>query len=123
MLIFYISYYPINKYFADSSLDFYMVAIFNAASTFGRIAPNALSDLIGVFNTFVPMAFILSITVFCMFCSGKYGGHGGGGSGDRLFQRSHRCITSSVLRHAHGEQIFDRYTSTTKAHIPLLVNG
>ena len=66
VLIFYISYYPINKGFTDSSLGFYMVAIFNAASVFGRIAPNAVSDRIGVFNTFVPMALILSITVFCM---------------------------------------------------------
>lgn len=66
VLIFYISYYPINKGFTNNSLGFYMVAIFNAASIFGRIAPNALSDRIGVFNTFVPMALILSITVFCM---------------------------------------------------------
>ena len=66
VLIFYISYYPINKGFTNSSLGFYMVAIFNGASVFGRIAPNAVSDLIGVFNTFVPMALILSITVFCM---------------------------------------------------------
>lgn len=66
VLIFYISYYPTNKGFTDSSLGFYMVAIFNAASIFGRIAPNAVSDRIGVFNTFVPMALILSITVFCM---------------------------------------------------------
>lgn len=66
VLIFYISYYPIDKHFIDSSLGFYMVAIFNAASIFGRIAPNAVSDRIGVFNTFVPMALILSVTVFCM---------------------------------------------------------
>ncbi|KAH8693639.1 putative monocarboxylate transporter [Talaromyces proteolyticus] len=66
VLIFYISYYPINKGFTNSSLGFYMVAIFNAASIFGRIAPNAVSDRIGVFNMFVPMALILSITVFCM---------------------------------------------------------
>lgn len=50
----------------DNSLGFYMVTIFNAASIFGRIAPNALSDRIGVFNTFVPMPLILSITVFSM---------------------------------------------------------
>lgn len=66
VLIFYVSYYPINKAFTNNSLGFYMVAIFNAASILGRIAPNALSDRIGVFNTFVPMALILSITVFCM---------------------------------------------------------
>ncbi|KAK9427504.1 major facilitator superfamily domain-containing protein [Lipomyces doorenjongii] len=41
VLIFYISYYPINKGFTNSLLGFYMVAIFNAASIVGRIAPNA----------------------------------------------------------------------------------
>ncbi|EED17728.1 monocarboxylate transporter, putative [Talaromyces stipitatus ATCC 10500] len=66
VLIFYISYYPIDKGFTDSSLGFYIVAIFNAASIFGRIAPNAVSDRIGVFNTFIPMALVLSITVFCL---------------------------------------------------------
>ena len=66
VLIFYISYYPISRGFTDSSLGFYMAAIFNAASVFGRIAPNAVSDRIGVFDTFVPMALILSVTVFCM---------------------------------------------------------
>ncbi|KAK9384415.1 monocarboxylate permease [Lipomyces mesembrius] len=52
VLISYISYYPINKGFTNSSLGFYVVAIFNAVSIFGRIAPNAVSDRIGVFNTF-----------------------------------------------------------------------
>ena len=66
VLISYISYYPINKGFTNSSFGFYMVAIFNAASIFGRIAPIAMSHRIGVFNTFVPMALILSIMVICM---------------------------------------------------------
>ena len=65
-LIFYISYFPVNKGFTNDDLGFYMVAIFNAASVFGRIAPNALSDRIGVFNTFAPMTLILSVAIFCM---------------------------------------------------------
>ncbi|TVY60898.1 Aspyridones efflux protein apdF [Lachnellula suecica] len=74
VLIFYISYYPVNNAFTNESLGFYMVAIFNAASVFGRIAPNALSDRIGVFNTFAPMALLLSITVFCMIAVKNTGG-------------------------------------------------
>lgn len=66
VLIFYISFYPTNRHYTDASLGFYMVAIFNAGSFLGRIAPNALSDRIGVFNTFVPVTLLLGITILCM---------------------------------------------------------
>jgi MFS family permease len=66
VLIFYVSYYPANKGYTNESLAFYMVAIFNAGSVLGRIAPNALSDRIGVFNTMAPITLILGITVLCM---------------------------------------------------------
>jgi len=65
-LIFYVSFYPANKRFTDESLAFYMAAIFNAGSILGRIAPNALSDRIGVFNTMAPITLVLGITVLCM---------------------------------------------------------
>ncbi|KAF4166998.1 hypothetical protein CNMCM6936_005784 [Aspergillus lentulus] len=66
VLIFYISFYPENRGFTDTSLAFYMAAIFNAGSVLGRIAPNALSDRIGVFNTMVPITLLLGVTVLCM---------------------------------------------------------
>ena len=66
VLIFYISFYPANKGFTNESLAFYMAAIFNAGSILGRIAPNALSDRIGVFNTMAPITLILGVTVLCM---------------------------------------------------------
>ncbi|CEJ93682.1 Putative Monocarboxylate permease homologue, mch4 [[Torrubiella] hemipterigena] len=66
VLIFYISFYPQNRGFTDTSLSFYMAAIFNAASIFGRIVPNAISDCIGVFNTIAPVTLVLGITVLCM---------------------------------------------------------
>ncbi|KAF1949929.1 MFS general substrate transporter [Byssothecium circinans] len=66
VLIFYVSFYPANKGFTNESLVFYMAAIFNAGSILGRIAPNALSDRIGVFNTMAPITLILGITVLCM---------------------------------------------------------
>jgi MFS family permease len=65
-LIFYISFFPTNRGFTDGSLGFYMVAIFNAGSILGRIVPNALSDRIGVFNTFAPITLLLGIAMFCM---------------------------------------------------------
>jgi MFS family permease len=66
VLIFYVSYYPQERGYTDTSLAFYMVAIFNAGSVLGRIAPNALSDRIGVFNTMAPMTLLLGVTVLCM---------------------------------------------------------
>lgn len=66
VLIFYISYYPQDRGYTDTSLAFYMVAIFNAGSVLGRIAPNALSDRIGVFNTMAPITILLGVTVLCM---------------------------------------------------------
>lgn len=74
VLIFYISFYPANRGFTNTSLAFYVVAIFNAASVLGRILPNALSDRIGVFNTFAPTTLILSVTIFCMLAVHNEGG-------------------------------------------------
>ncbi|KAL2132324.1 hypothetical protein VTI74DRAFT_3928 [Chaetomium olivicolor] len=66
VLLFYISFYPENRHFTDTSLAFYTAAIFNAGSTLGRILPNALSDRIGVFNTIAPLSMIMGITLFCL---------------------------------------------------------
>lgn len=74
VLIFYISFYPENRGFTDTSLAFYMAAIFNAASVLGRIAPNALSDRIGVFNTTAPTTVLLGVTVLCMLVVTNKGG-------------------------------------------------
>ncbi|AEO61200.1 hypothetical protein MYCTH_2130352 [Thermothelomyces thermophilus ATCC 42464] len=46
--------------FTDTSLAFYIAAIFNAGSTLGRILPNALSDRIGVFNAMAPLTLPLA---------------------------------------------------------------
>jgi MFS family permease len=66
VLIFYISFFPMNRGFTSTSLAFYMVAIFNAGSFLGRIVPNALSDRIGVFNTFAPITLFLGVTILSM---------------------------------------------------------
>ncbi|PSN60143.1 monocarboxylate permease-like protein, mch4 [Corynespora cassiicola Philippines] len=65
-LIFYVSFYPKNRGFTNESVAFYMAAIFNAGSILGRIAPNALSDRIGVFNTMAPITLILGVSVIYM---------------------------------------------------------
>ncbi|RYP60502.1 hypothetical protein DL770_009979 [Monosporascus sp. CRB-9-2] len=66
VLLFYISFYPVNRRFTNESVGFYMTAIFNAGSVLGRILPNALSDRIGVFNTMAPLTVIYGVVVLCL---------------------------------------------------------
>ncbi|KAF2179180.1 hypothetical protein K469DRAFT_717453 [Zopfia rhizophila CBS 207.26] len=65
-IIFYISFYPLDRSFTDTSLAFYIAAIFNAGSVLGRILPNTLSDRIGVFNTISPLTVLLGVTMLCL---------------------------------------------------------
>jgi MFS family permease len=66
VIIFYVSYYPTDRGFTDTSLGFYITAIFNAGSVVGRILPNALSDRIGVFNTMAPLTVLSGIVILCL---------------------------------------------------------
>ncbi|KAF1347670.1 major facilitator superfamily domain-containing protein [Delphinella strobiligena] len=64
--LFYLSFFGQSTRYTDGSLSFYLVPILNAASIFGRILPNMLSDKLGPFNVLVPGAFIVSIVSFCL---------------------------------------------------------
>ena len=48
------------------TLASYLLAILNAASTFGRIIPGILADKFGRFNMFAAGAFVTGVTLFCM---------------------------------------------------------
>lgn len=63
---FYIQLYALNQQAADSDFAFYLLAIMNAASIFGRIIPNVIADRIGPFNSMIPCAFACSILAFCL---------------------------------------------------------
>ncbi|KAI3333355.1 MFS general substrate transporter [Ustulina deusta] len=64
VLLFYVSFYPENTHVTDTRTSFYIVAIFNGASAFGRILPNALSDKIGIFNILAPCTIITAVLMF-----------------------------------------------------------
>lgn len=66
VILFYLSYAAEAQNITSTKMAFYIVAIFNAASTFGRTAPNALSDKTGVFNLIAPCAIISGILILCM---------------------------------------------------------
>ena len=64
--IFYISYFGLDRGIADESLAFYIVPIFNAASLFGRVLPNALADRTGPFNVIFPGTLVFGLLALCM---------------------------------------------------------
>lgn len=66
VILFYISYFAQDQHVTDSTMAFYIVPIFNAASCLGRTLPNALSDKIGPFNIIAPGSIIVGILVLCM---------------------------------------------------------
>lgn len=65
-ILFYLSYYAEAQHITDTSMAFYLVPIFNAASCFGRTLPNALSDKTGPLNLIAPGATIVGVLIFCM---------------------------------------------------------
>jgi len=62
---FYLQLFAIQKNI-DSTLAFYTLAILNGTSTVGRIAPNFLADIIGIYNVMIPANIISGILIFVM---------------------------------------------------------
>ena len=69
VILFYLSYDAGERHITDTSMSFYIIAIFNAGSTIGRVAPNALSDKTGPFNLIAPCAIISGVLTFCMIAA------------------------------------------------------
>ncbi|KAI2783948.1 MFS general substrate transporter [Daldinia loculata] len=62
--LFYIPTYAVSRGM-DPTLASYLLAIINAASTFGRVIPGILADKFGRLNMFAFGAIITSIVIFC----------------------------------------------------------
>lgn len=61
---FYLPTYFITFLHSDNNIAFYIMAILNGASVFGRIGPGILGDHIGSLNTIVPISFIAVVLAF-----------------------------------------------------------
>ncbi|KAK5998069.1 MFS-type transporter dbaD [Cladobotryum mycophilum] len=61
---FYLPTYFTNSLHDDGSLSFYIIAVLNAASVFGRITPGLLADRLGSMNTIIPIGFIAAVLAF-----------------------------------------------------------
>jgi MFS family permease len=59
--LFYLQTYAIQRGYTDENLGFYLLAILNAGSTFGRIIPNFIADKAGTLNILVPTSLAAAI--------------------------------------------------------------
>ncbi|OCK86333.1 MFS general substrate transporter [Lepidopterella palustris CBS 459.81] len=66
MPFFYVQLYAIRDNITNANFAFYLLAILNSASIFGRIIPNILADKIGPFNVLIPAAGISGIICLCL---------------------------------------------------------
>ncbi|KAG4422349.1 hypothetical protein IFR04_004501 [Cadophora malorum] len=62
---YYITSYSLAKDIANANLSFYLLAIINAASIFGRIVPNFVADISGPLNICGPFVLFCGIIAFC----------------------------------------------------------
>lgn len=61
----YVQPWAIQTGVVNAKLGFYLVSILNAASTFGRIAPNLVADYTGPINILTPAAAFTALMAFC----------------------------------------------------------
>jgi predicted MFS family arabinose efflux permease len=74
MPFFYAQVYAIETQIASENFAFYLLAIMNATSTFGRIIPNFIADLLGPFNVVIPFALITAVLCFSFIAISSSGG-------------------------------------------------
>ncbi|KAL1303354.1 hypothetical protein AAFC00_006751 [Neodothiora populina] len=63
---FYVQSYAIYYSITNTNLAFYLLAIINSASVFGRIIPNRIADRTGPFNMIIPCCLISGILGLCL---------------------------------------------------------
>lgn len=63
---FYIQSYAIQTNITNPNLAFYLLAILNAASTFGRVIPNFIADRVGPFNVIIPCTLLTGVLCLCL---------------------------------------------------------
>ncbi|KAF2086791.1 MFS general substrate transporter [Saccharata proteae CBS 121410] len=63
---FYVQLYAIDNQITNENLAFYLLAVINSASIFGRILPNLIADRLGPLNIIVPCALVSGILTLCL---------------------------------------------------------
>ncbi|KAJ9487113.1 hypothetical protein VN97_g6212 [Penicillium thymicola] len=109
VILFYLSFFAEATRITDSSLAFYMVPIFNAASVFGRTIPNKLADHFGPFNLLVPAALSSGMLMFCMMAVHSKAAVYCHGDSVRLHEWCADRIAAYVSGHFNGGQVEARH--------------
>ena len=65
MPFFFAQVYALQKHITNENLAFYLLAIMNSTSVFGRIIPNVFADKLGPFNVVIPCALISGLLCIC----------------------------------------------------------
>ncbi|SMY28147.1 unnamed protein product [Zymoseptoria tritici ST99CH_1A5] len=66
---FYVQSYAIDTGLAKADLAFYLLAILNAASAFGRVIPSIIADRVGPFNVVIPCVFAAGVLCICLIAT------------------------------------------------------
>ncbi|KAF2025968.1 MFS general substrate transporter [Setomelanomma holmii] len=61
MPFFYAQVYALERHITNENLAFYLLAVMNSTSTFGRIIPNIFADKLGPFNVVIPCTLISAL--------------------------------------------------------------
>lgn len=69
MPFFYSQVYAIEAHITNSNLAFYLLAVMNSTSTFGRIVPNYLADKLGPFNVVIPCTLLSGLLCYCFIAA------------------------------------------------------
>ncbi|KAF2115827.1 major facilitator superfamily domain-containing protein [Lophiotrema nucula] len=65
MPFFYAQVYALTDHLTNPNLAFYLLAIMNSTSVFGRIIPNFLADKLGPFNVVIPCTLMSGVLCLC----------------------------------------------------------
>lgn len=71
---FYIQYFAITTKITNANLGFYLLAILNSGSVFGRIVPNLIADKVGGLNILIPCGIITAVLIFCLLATTSVAG-------------------------------------------------
>jgi predicted MFS family arabinose efflux permease len=69
MPFFYAQVYALTEHITDENLGFYLLAIMNSTSVFGRIIPNYLADKLGPFNVVIPCTIASGVLCLCFIAA------------------------------------------------------
>ena len=69
MPFFYAQIFALEDHLTNDNLAFYLLAIMNSTSIFGRIVPNYIADKLGPFNVILPCSAMAAVILYCLIAA------------------------------------------------------